>query len=62
MEEIKKPSRTTYFICKSENLKVMSYGKVDKNQTMSTSHPIIDKYTIKSKWISELKKNNIIIL
>lgn len=62
MKDINKPTKTTYFICKSEDLKVMSYGKVGTNQTMTTSHPVIDKYTVKSKWVAELKKNNITIL
>ena len=62
MEEIKKPRRTTYFICKDKNNIIVTYGKVNKNQEMSTGHPYLVTYTVKLDWIKELKKNNIIIL
>ena len=62
MIEIKNPKEKTYFICRSNDLIIKSYGIVAINQTMKTSHPIIDKYTIKSDWVLELEKNNIIVL
>jgi len=59
--EINKPTKTTYFICKNEDLEVKAYGIVEPSQIMTTEQPNVKTYMWEWSWLNELAKNGIYI-
>tara|TARA_R110000803_G_scaffold68943_1_gene131053 strand:- start:18 stop:209 length:192 start_codon:yes stop_codon:yes gene_type:complete len=60
MNEIKKPTKPTWFIC-LENKVVKAYGKVETNQTMTTKWSVVKSYTSKISWSFALLAKGIIV-